>query len=100
MSVSLELPEEILFTWNSGFGNNHPGVTEDALGTHGTIVRGQQIRYLPQRVNRPGGAELTGQTPTVPRAHMQDFLTTIRNGGETACPLDLGYRVSVACHMA
>ena len=49
MSVSLELPEEILFTWDSGFGNNYPGVTEDVLGTHGTIARGQQIRYIPQR---------------------------------------------------
>ena len=75
--ISLELQEEILFTWNSGFGNNHPGVTEDVLGTHGTIARGQQIRYLPQRVNRPGGAELMGQTPTVPRAHMQNFLDAV-----------------------
>jgi predicted dehydrogenase len=100
MSVTLQMPEEILFTWNSGFGNNYPGVTEDVLGTHGTIARGQQIRYIPQRVNRPAGAELMGQTPTVQRAHMQDFLNAIRNGGETACPFDLGYRVSVACHMA
>jgi len=100
MSVSLELPEETLFTWNSGFGNNYPGVTEEALGTHGTIVRGQQIRYVPQRVNRPSGAELMGQTPTVPRAHMQDFLSAIRSDGQTACPFELGYRVSVACHMA
>jgi len=103
MTVSLELPEEILFTWNSGFGNNYPGVTEDVLGTHGTIARGQQIRYVPQRVNRPAGAELMGQTPTVPRAHMQDFLSTIRNGNDgnaTACPFELGYRTSVACHMA
>jgi predicted dehydrogenase len=100
MAVTLELPEEILFSWSSGFGNNYPGITEDALGTHGTIARGQQIRYVPQRVNRPGGAELTGHTPTVPRAHMQDFLSAIRNGGETACPFELGYRVSVACHMA
>ena len=105
MNVALELTreemqEEILFTWDSGFGNNYPGVTEDVLGTHGTIARGQQIRYVPQRVNRPGGSELMGQTPTVPRAHMQDFLNAIRSGGETACPFDLGYRVSVACHMA
>ena len=100
MSVSLELPEEILFTWDSGFGNNYLGVTEDVLGTHGTIARGQQIRYVPQKVNRPGGAELMGQTPTVPRAHMQNFLDAIRGQGETACSFELGYRVSVACHMA
>jgi predicted dehydrogenase len=100
MSVSLELPEEILFTWDAGFGNNYLGVTEDVLGTHGTISRGQQIRYIPQKVNRPAGTELMGQTPTVPRAHMQNFLDAIRGDGETACPFELGYCVSVACHMA
>ena len=100
MSVALEMPEEMLFTWESGFGNNYPGVTEDVLGTHGTIARGQQIRYIPQRVNRPAGAELMGQTTTVPRAHMQNFLDAIRTGAEIACPFELGYRVSVACHMA
>jgi predicted dehydrogenase len=100
MSVSLEMPEEMLFTWDSGFGNNYPGVSEDVLGTHGTIARGQQIRYVPQRVNRPGGAELIGQTATTPRAHMQNFLDAVRDGSETACPFELGYRVSVACHMA
>jgi predicted dehydrogenase len=104
MSVTLELPEEILFTWDSGFGNNYLGVTEDVLGTHGTIARGQQIRYVPQKVNRPGGSELMGQTPTVPRAHVQNFLDVIRldaaRGDGAACPFELGYRVSVACHMA
>ncbi len=100
MSVSFELPNEMQFRWDSGFGNNYPGVTEDVLGTHGTISRGQQIRYVPQRVNRPAGSELMGQTPTVPRAHMQNFFDAIRNGGETACPFEAGYRVSIACHMA
>ena len=32
MNVSLEQPEEILITWDSGFGNNQLGVTEDVLG--------------------------------------------------------------------
>jgi hypothetical protein len=31
---------------------------------------------------------------------MQDFLSAIRSDGQTACPFELGYRVSVACHMA
>ena len=55
MNVSMEHPEEILFSWDSGFGNNQLGVTEEVLGTDGTIAKGQQIRYLPQRVNRPDG---------------------------------------------
>ena len=88
MTVAMEHPEhELQFTWDSGFGSNHPGVTEEVLGTDGTIVRGQQIRYMPQRVNRPEGAEMLGQTPTPPHSHMRNFLDCIRHGGEPGCPL-------------
>lgn len=100
MHVSMDHNEELMFSWNSGFGNNHPGVTEEVLGTDGTIVRGQQIRYLPQKVNRPDGAEMLGQTVTPPRAHMQNLVDAIRTGKETNAPFDLGYRVSIACRMA
>jgi len=99
MAVSME-HDDLLFTWNSAFGNNQPGIGEDVLGTEGTIARGQQIRYFPQRVTRPDGAELIGQTPTLPRAHMQDFLDAIRMSRQPACPFELGFRVSVACHLA
>lgn len=100
INVSMVHGEELLFSWDSGAGSNHPGVTEDVLGTEGTISRGQQIRYLPQKVNRPGGIEMAGQTPTAPRAHMQNFLDCIRSGREPNCPVEIGYRVSVACAMA
>lgn len=100
MSVSLAQPEEMLFTWNSGFGNNELGVSEDVLGADGAISRGQQIRYLPQRVNRKDAAEAMGVTPTPPRAHMQNFLDAIRIGAAPNCPFELGYRVSIACRMA
>jgi predicted dehydrogenase len=101
MNVAMEHPEhELQFSWDSGFGSNHPGVTEEVLGTDGTIARGQQIRYLPQRVNRPEGAEMLGPTPTAPHAHIRNFLESIRNGGETSCPPEIGFRVSVACRMA
>jgi predicted dehydrogenase len=100
MNVSMEHPEELLFTWDSGFGNSELGATEDVLGTDGTISRGQQIRYLPQKVNRPDGREMLGQTPTQPQAHMRNFLDCIRSGKETNCPFDLGFRVSIGCRMA
>ena len=51
MSVSMVQPEEMLVTWDSGFGNNALGVSEEVLGTDGTISRGQQIRFAPQKVN-------------------------------------------------
>ncbi|MES1260835.1 MAG: Gfo/Idh/MocA family oxidoreductase [Acidobacteriota bacterium] len=100
MSVSMVHPEELLFSWDSAFGNNQLGSTEDVLGTDGTIAKGQQIRYLPQKVNRPEGVEMLGQTPTSPRAHMQNFIDCVRSGKETNCPFELGFRVSVACRMA
>ena len=43
------------------------------LGTDGTISHTQQgIRYTPQKVNRPDGAEMVGLTRNQPRAHMQN----------------------------
>jgi predicted dehydrogenase len=100
MNVSMEHSEEILFSWDSGFGNDQLKVTEDALGDNGTISRSQQIRYTPQKVNRPGGNEMMGATRSMPRAHMQNFLDCIRSGKEPNCPFELGFRVSIACRMA
>jgi predicted dehydrogenase len=100
MNVSMEHPEEILFTWASGFGNNQLGVAEHVLGTDATIVKSQQIRMTPQKVNRPKDEEVLGQSRTEPRAHMQNFLDAIRSGKEPNCPFELGYRVSIACRMA
>ena len=100
MDVSMQHPEELLFTWNSGFGNNQYGVTEDVLGADGSISRGQQIRYSPQKVNRPDGTEMLGQTATPKNAHMQNFLDSIRSGARPNCPFDLGFSVSIACRMA
>jgi predicted dehydrogenase len=100
MNVTLEHPGDLLFTWDSGFGNNELGITEDVLGTDGTISRGQQIRYIPQKVNRPDGNEMLGASKTAPNAHMQNFLDCIRSGNEPNCPFDLGFRVSIACRMA
>ena len=100
MSVVLEQPEEMLITWDSGFGNNHLGVTEDVLGTDGTISRSSAIRYAPQKVNRPDGAEMAGKTVAAPNAHLRNFVDCIRSGREPNCPFELGYRVSIACRMA
>ena len=100
MSVTLQQPEEILISWVSGFGNNQLGVSEDVLGTHGSISRASQVRYVPQKINRPAGGEITGRASHVPQAHVQNFFDCIRTGYETNCPFELGYRVSVTCRMA
>jgi predicted dehydrogenase len=100
MNVSMQHPEEILFTWDSGFGNNQLGVSEDVLGTDGTISKNQQIRYTPQKVNRKDLPEVVGNTPTLPDAHMRNFLESIRSGKPPSCPFDVGFRTSIACRMA
>ncbi len=100
MSVLLEQPEEMLISWVSGFGNNQPGVTEDALGDNGTISRDNQVRYLPQKINRPDGNEMTGRSTHTPQVHMQNFFDCIRDHKEPACPFELGFRVSIASRMA
>ncbi|MCC6586106.1 MAG: Gfo/Idh/MocA family oxidoreductase [Bryobacterales bacterium] len=100
MHVAMEHPEEILFSWSSGFGNNHLGATEDVLGTDGTISKNSLIRFTPQKVNLPNEKEMVGQATTPKNAHMQNFFDSIRSGNEPNCPFDIGYRVSIACRMA
>ncbi len=100
MNVTIEQPEDILISWDSGFGNNQLGVSEDVLGTDGTISKGQQIRYTPQKVNQPDAPEQLGSTRSTAAAHMQNFFDCIRSGNQTNCPFEVGYRTSIACRMA
>ena len=101
MSVSMEQPEELLFTWSSGAGNGSPGVTDDVMGTEGSIFRNAtQIRYLPEKVNRREAEPIIGRTQTLPRAHVENFLDCIRGSKEPNCPFEIGYKVSIACRMA
>lgn len=100
MTVAMEQPEEMQFTWVSGFGNNQLGSGEDVLGTDGTILRSQQIKYVPQKVNRPQGLEMIGTERTPHAAHMANFMDCVRSGAEPNCPFEVGYRTSIACRMA
>jgi len=102
MNVSMQMPEEMLFNWTSGFGNDKLGVTEDVLGDNGTIQHTpQSISYAPQKVNRRDGTELRGTTPNQRGAHMQNFIDCVRDPAKpTNCPFDIGFRVSIACRMA
>ncbi len=100
MSVALAQPEEMLINWRSGFGNNQPGTGEEVLGDLGTISRSTQVRYTPQKINRPDDNEMTGRSTHVPHVHMENFFDAIRGNAEPNCPFDIGFRVSIACRMA
>jgi predicted dehydrogenase len=101
MAVSME-HDDMLFTWDSGFGNERLAVTEEVLGDNGTISHTQQsVRYTPEKKTRPDGTELAGMTKADPKAHMQNFIDNIRGTSQQLnCPFDLGFRVAIACRMA
>jgi predicted dehydrogenase len=114
MDVSMNQTENLLFTWNSMFGNSYFGEGDDlVLGNKGTILRNdrEQVRYQPQ-----GKATSAGQTPDTERVsgqvpdivgvsdttnqHMQNFLDCVRSRKEPNCPFEIGFRSALACQMA
>jgi predicted dehydrogenase len=112
MDVSMDLPENLLFSWNSGFGNNYYG--EDghdvALGNKGTLLRVKEnVSYIPQGQHAAaagGTSALSGGTPDIvggsdeTNEHMKNFFECVRSRREPNCPFELGYRSAVACQMA
>ncbi len=100
MQVSFEQPERMLVSWSSGFGNSHPGIGEDLLGSAGTISRASEVRYTPQRTMASPHGEMLGRATNVPHAHMQNFFDAIRLSREPNCPFETGFRVAIACRMA
>ena len=98
MTVVLEQPEEMLFNWTSGFGNAHHGSSEAILGSDGTLFKQRQVRYFPEKVNQPQGAEMVPSNKG--ESHMQNFLDAIRLGKAPNCPFEVGFRTSIACRMA
>ena len=99
-AVTFDQPEQMLITWMSGSGNAQLGTTEDVLGTHGTISRGSQVRYAPQKMNRPADTETVGRSAGAPHAHMDNFLESIRGNARLNAGFDVGFKVSIACRMA
>ena len=100
MQVSFEQPERMLVSWSSGFGNSHPGIGEDLLGSAGTISRASEVRYTPQKTMASPHGEMLGRATNVPHAHMQNFFDAIRLSREPNCPFETGFRVAIACRMA
>ncbi len=114
MNVSMEQPENLLFTWNSGFGNRYYGEGNDlVLGNKGTVLRkGEDVSFVPEGERRRGSAQETAAQPSATAApdivgrsdetllHMRNFLECVRSRKEPNCPLELGFRSAVACQMA
>ena len=104
MATNMQHADDLLFSWDSGFGNGNLGITEHVLGQDGSLINGSEmgapIRYVPEKTNRPNDTEIVGQTKSARNGHMQNFLDCIRSGKEPNAPFDLGFRTSIACRMA
>jgi len=113
MDVSTDQPENILFTWNSGFGNRYHGEGSDfVLGNKGTVIRGRgRLRYVPEgataRSEVPEGATQASAAPpdivgvsNETALHIENFIDSIRSRKEPNCSLEIGFRAAIACQMA
>lgn len=110
ISVTLEYPNDTVVSWQSTFSNSHYGLGEHFLGSDGTIehaagstdmVTGrsrEMVRYFPEKVNKPGGAALTSDTPD--QNHMANWIDCIHSRKTPNASVDIGYRSAVAAHMA
>ena len=109
IAVTLNFPGKVV-TWQSTFSNNHFGLGERILGSDGSIehlwgtndmVTGrsvQSVRYYPEKVNRPNGAALTGESQN--QDHMANWIDCVRTRKTPNAPVEIGYRSAVAAHMA
>jgi predicted dehydrogenase len=110
IAVALEYPTDLVVTWQSTFNNSRYGLGEHLLGSDGTIehiagatdmVSGKSdetIRYYPEKVNRPQGEGLTGQTPN--QDHMANWIDCVRTRKTPNAPVEIGYRSALAAHVA
>lgn len=115
MNVCMDQPENLMFTWNSMFGNNYYGEDGNdlALGNKGTVIRVvDDVNYLPQaehhhagqkaQTTSPVGGEvnIVGSDESDTEAHMRNFFDCVRSRKEPNCPFELGFRSAIACQMA
>jgi predicted dehydrogenase len=108
--VTLDFPNDTVVAWQSTFSNSQYGLGERLLGSDGTIehvsgandmVTGrsaESTRYYPEKVNRPDGAALKGETPN--QNHMANWIDCVRTRKTPNAPVDIGYRSAIAAHMA
>jgi predicted dehydrogenase len=113
MAVCMDQPENLMFTWNSMFGNNYYGEdgSDLVLGNKGTVIRiVDNVTYQPQgrhaaeKDQTPsqigGEPNIVGSDEADTDAHMRNFLDCVRSRKEPNCPFELGFRSAISCQMA
>lgn len=110
IAVTLEYPETVV-CWQSTFSNRRFGIGERLLGSDGTVehtsgttdmVTGrpqkEQTSYYPEKINRPDGAEQTGESHN--QDHMANFFDCMRSRKQPNAPVEIGYKSAVAVLMS
>jgi predicted dehydrogenase len=110
IAVTVDFPNEVVVTWQSTFSNRRYGLGQRILGSDGTVeyiagatdmVSGEseeQVHYYPEKLNRPNGTEIAGNSPTT--NHMANWIDCMRSRKTPNAPVELGYRSAVVAHMA
>jgi predicted dehydrogenase len=110
ISVTLDFPDDLIMTWQSRFNNSRFGLGERILGSDGSVehvmgvtdmVTGRSkssIHYFPEKINRPNGSEIAGETTD--QDHMANFIECVRTRKAPNATVELGYKSAVAAHMA
>jgi predicted dehydrogenase len=109
MDVSMR-HENLLFTWNSAFGNRHYGETDDVLGGNkGSVLRDKEgrVKFVSEQRNQRGAKSDSTSSAPAPAsdsdetlAHMRNFMECVRSRAEPNCSFEIGFRSAVACQMA
>jgi predicted dehydrogenase len=111
MDVSMQL-DNLLFTWNSAFGNRHYGETDDVVGgNRGTLLRDKtgRVGYVSEQKGKPSSGEAASSLSPGPetatdaeetQAHLQNFVNCIRSRNQPNCPFEIGFRSAIACQLA
>jgi predicted dehydrogenase len=92
----------LLFTWNSMFGNRFYGEGYDMLlGTKGTIFRNESegVWYASQKEAAKTSPDVVGTSDST-GAHLQNFFDCVRSRKQPNCPFELGFRSAITCRMA
>jgi predicted dehydrogenase len=110
ISVTLDYPNDLVVAWQSTFSNSRFGLGIRILGTDGTVewlagttdmVSGKSVsgwNYSPEKLNRPNGEFIKGDSKGVD--HYANFVECVRSRKEPNSSAELGYKSSIAAHMA
>ena len=101
--VSMSHGEKLFSTFTSSFGNGFYGEKHDYLfGTKATLIHtdSDDVHVLPQGQKVAPPAPSHGGDQKLTEMHMQNFFDCVRSRKEPVCPLELGFRTSIACQMA